>query len=1091
MSNLSISLLGSPRIEQDGSPITVDTRKAIALVAFLAVTNRAHERDRLARLLWGSDLPRARAALRRTLSVLKKALAGNWLYLENEVVGLRRESGFWLDVELFLARLAAYGAHQHPAGDVCPSCLPFLQEAVSLYRDSFLAGFLLGDAAGFGQWQMAEAAFFQRKQAKALEALSLYHAQTGEYDTAVTFAHRWLQLDPTHEPGHQWLMKLYAWQGQPAKAHHQYYDCVRLLKQSVGLPPQPETIALFHHIQNGRQPDKPVANHPHTRFTPPAPFFDTDRLFLSHNLPVQLTPLIGREVELGEIKARFHNPRCRLLTITGMGGAGKTRLALEFAWQQKESFRHGAYFIPLAAIDSTDYLITTLADAFQISLSGADAKKQLLHYLAEKEMLLVLDNFEHLLDEADLLLEILRQAPGVKFLVTSRTCLNFQVEWLYEVGGLTYAHEDDATTNHYGAVALFLYHANRIQPRFTQTAEEMTAVHHICQLLGGIPLGLELAAALLRQFSGAEIAAGITQNLDFLKTTMRDVPLEHRSLRAVFAHSWRLLTPAEQNLLQQLAIFHGDFSREAAHAVTHAEPALLLTLVNKSLLQEKANGCYEMHSLIQQYAREKLQADEPAATRLSRRHGQYFLTFLQHQTDDLKTAVQGHALAAIRKEIDNVHVAWHWAVNQKEEAELDPALDGLCLFYDFSSWYYEGKKVFETAADKLSAKTPGSIIETRLRARQALFMHRLSLYEQAKTLLLDCLSVFRQQPLLLDTLFCLIQLGTVAFFLGEYDEAKAYLHESLAIGQKTEEPWYLAYCYNSLGNLYRVLGSYEAAYQCFEQALHLRRECGDKRGIAVTLNNLGSVAETVGDYEEARRLLKESLLLKEESGDRKGVAVSMLNLGRVLSLSGRATEGQKLLANSFVIFKEVGELAGAALAITNQGNIAYAANQLTEAGHYYAESLKISQTINDRRGIVFSLNDLGKVALAQHNCTDSQAYFCQALSLAAEMKSTPQMLEALAGLADLLQRCGESAKAMDVLRCVLHHQALDRETREYAGALKVELESQRATAVSSSVWQSQPDHDLFAEAQNILHWLAGRELSATTLLKGDSQIVHR
>ncbi len=1072
MPNLSISLLGVPRIEQDGTPIAVDTRKAIALIAFLAVTNRTHKRDRLARLLWDGDLPHARAALRRTLSVLRKALVGDWLYSEKDLIGLQSQAGLWLDVEVFLERLAIYEAHQHQDGAICRHCLPLLQEAVSLYRDSFLAGFLLGDGADFSQWQLTEAAFLQRKQASALQALLFYHAQTGAYDTAVTFAHRWLQLDPTHEPAHQWLMKLYAWQGETAKAAHQYHECVRLLAQTVGLQPQPETTTLFNQIQSGHPPQKPALVHDKP---PPAPlpFAEREHFHAPHHVPRQLTPLIGRVVELREIQTRFDHPRCRLLTLTGIGGAGKTRLAIEFAGKQTASFKHGVYYVPLAAINSADYLVSAIADAVQFSLSGPDAKKQLLRFLHDKEMLLVLDNFEHLLDAADLLVEILEQAPAVKLLVTSRICLNYRVEWLYEVGGLTCAPDDAVTAVPHGAMELFLYHAHRLNPHFAPSAAESASILHICHLLDGIPLGVELAAALLRQFSGVQIAAGIAQNLDFLQTTMRDVPPQHRSLRAVFESSWQFLTPAEQELLQQLAVFQGSFSQEAVFAITAAAPTLLTDLVDKSLLQERADGRYQMHDLIQQYAREKLQTYPLQAATTSERHGRYFLAFLQRHSDELKTAVQAQALATMRQDIDNVHTAWHWAVSQQEGTELAHVIDGLCLLYDFFNWFHEGRKVFAEAADSLSsAATPGIIAS--LRARQAFFLHRLSLFPEAKALLLECLSLSRQQQQLPEIMFCLTQLGTVAFFLGEYDEAKTYLDESLAFGHKMEEPWHLAYCYNSLGNVYRVLGDYQAAHQSFSQALQLRRECGDKRGIAVTLNNLGSTAETVGDYEEARRLLQESFTLKKALGDRKGAGLSMLNLGRVLALLGHNAEAQKLLSDSFTIFQEVGESAGAALAMTNQGNIAYALGQLAEARDFYCESLKISQAITDRRGIVFSLNDLGKVALAQNNYPEAQTYFCRALTIAAEMKSTPQMLEALTGIADLIHIEGNSETALDLLLLILDHRALDRETREYAVALQKNVERQLGNSLIPAAGQNRPERDLFTVAQLVPELFANR-----------------
>ena len=332
MSNLRLFLLGQPRFERDGQPLTFDTRKNVALVAYLALTGGRYSRETLITLLWPELEPRrARAVLRRNLSVLGKALGGEWLVVDGDEIGTDPGADFWLDVDRFRPLLSTCEMHGHSDAQVCPQCLDALAQAVELYRGDLMESTGLRDSAAFDEWQFFQTESLREAFAAALEKLVHGHSARGEFEPAIRYARRWLALDPLHEPAHRHLMQLYARSGQHAAALRQYQECVSLLDQELSAAPDQETTDLYVRIKA------------------------SPTLIPRHNLPSQSTPFIGREPLLNEIKARIAASDCRLLTLFGPGGSGKTRLAVEAARQtvadaQLSPFPDGVFFVPLAPL---------------------------------------------------------------------------------------------------------------------------------------------------------------------------------------------------------------------------------------------------------------------------------------------------------------------------------------------------------------------------------------------------------------------------------------------------------------------------------------------------------------------------------------------------------------------------------------------------------------------------------------------------------------------------------------------------------------------------------------------------------------------
>ncbi|HEU5098957.1 MAG TPA: helix-turn-helix domain-containing protein, partial [Roseiflexaceae bacterium] len=462
-------------------------------------------------------------------------------------------------------------------------------------------------------------------------------------------------------------------------------------------------------------------------FTPPPAVAAPQRSRVS--LPTPSTALVGRAAELAELARLLSDPDCRLVTVSGPGGMGKTRLAIEATARQSAAFQDGVAFVALAPLAGPDVIAPAIADALGFNFYGpTNPGAQLIDFLREKALLLLLDNFEHLLDGAPFLVELLQRAPRIKLIVTSRERLNLQGEWVMELQGLPLPRSLDgakggdqlAGFDDSAAVALFLQTARRSFAGFTLAPADRAAIARICRLVEGMPLGIELAAAWVRVLPLNEIADEIARTLDFLAASARDVPARHRSLRAVFEHSWNLLTDDERIVMRRLSVFRGGFSRAAAESVCAElrfeneelkapaqRPALnsqfsilnlLSSLVDKSLLRRSGAGRYDMHELVRQYAATHLEvsAVEYSATR--DRHAAFYLDLMDRRENDLKRARQKAVLDETAVEIDNLRLAWDWAATHARLADLRRAVRSVSWFYELRSWFQEGETMLARAA---------------------------------------------------------------------------------------------------------------------------------------------------------------------------------------------------------------------------------------------------------------------------------------------------------------------------------------------------------------------------------------------------------
>lgn len=659
---LQLKFLGTPQIIQNDALVTgFITRKVQALFIYLAVTGRPHSRETLAGLFW-PNMPDsdAKTNLRKALSNMRQLLP-DYVIINRQDVSVNPHS----DIALDTISLVQAGSILEN-GKLAKGSIPKLTTAAEIYQGEFLEGFFLEGCLAFEEWMIGWRERLREMAIQGLRVLAEYHVQTRQHNQAITFLQRLLLLDPWREEAHRQLMMVYARSGQRSAALAQYQKCSHLLEQELGVSPLPETTLLHERI---------LQLHTSQRLQRPA----------------QPSPFIGRHKEIEKITQLTSDPNCRLLTIIGPGGIGKTCLALEAAGRQDTYFLDGISFVALTAVSDRPGLIQALAASLHLTFHDqGQPEEQLVNHLQHREYLLILDNFEHLLPHASFVDAILSRAPQVKVWITSRVRSTLPWEWLYEVRGLPYPADEAHPVESYDAIQLFIHSAQRLQPQFELTERDIPSLIRLCQMLEGLPLGLTLAAGWRDVLSCAEICQEIEQSLEFLASSHAHLPERHRSLHAVLQHSWDMLTPAEQHVYLQLAIFKGGFDGRAAQEVAGVAAMTIASFVNKSLLRRN-NGRYDLHELWRQFLRDHLNNNPDLLAQVQKKHAHYYLLLLK----------EGSESEYLVENFENIWAGWRWIAKQGDHQTLEIYVDHLTAFLEKQHRYQEMVILFEEAFNEI------------------------------------------------------------------------------------------------------------------------------------------------------------------------------------------------------------------------------------------------------------------------------------------------------------------------------------------------------------------------------------------------------
>lgn len=955
--------------QADGAPVTFATEKTRALLCYLTLeANRPLRRDALATLFWpdygGDD---ARRNLRQTLYRLNQALdaaapgfADQVLEVGRDAVTLHTGEGLRVDVHRFAALLDEVQRHAHPALHRCSDCLERLEAALALYRGELLPGLVMDDSAEFEQWLLLHRESLHRQAVRALGDLVDAYLLRGDSAAAIRCAERLFAIEAWNEDAHQRLMRIYLQQGRRGEAIAHFERYRRVIAEELGAPPSAEMETLLRAVRQSdattTPPTAPAAPEPtlRTTFRPLHPTL--------YNFPAQLTPFVGRQTDLERILDHLIDPSCRLLTILGMGGAGKTRLAMraaqELASRPMLATQHapdGIYFVFLAEATSIDLAVTALASALQLTFDSQHSRaQQLCQALARTQLLIVLDNVEQLLSTetassfVDLLTTLLTAAPGVKLLATSREPIQMRGEWRLPLDGLAYPTDDIAeNAARYPAVKLFVQAARHIQPAFSLDPATTSAAARICRLVQGAPLALEIAASWLRLMPCDAIADEIERNLDFLETPLRDLPERHRSMRAVFVYSWRLLTPTEQAALARLAILVGGFDLDAARAVADVTPLLLANLVDKSLIQRGGEGRYMLHELVRQFAAEQLaQWRTPGFEQETRQaHSAHYLKLAALSADAEDAFLPLAQRDVIERNLDNLRSAWDFAAAHAQIDLLTDAVHGLARFYQVRGLFDEGVERFRRTAAQIEVRqsSPSPDVQrllTRLRLAQGRLLLEQVAYAPALAILqqAQATAVTLGDPLLTAKIGA--EVGVAHWRLNQLDAGRRALEESLSLAEQLGASQLKAYVLHHLGNLTYTAGDRELAQRYLRAAKELYAAGGNLHRLAGVLNDLAVQLET-GDDVAAERLLEQSVESYRAVGDEPGALIPLSNLGYGAALNGNLMRARQLLQRGLDDALRINHRSMAAHIAINLGHVLALAGEIVAARTCYGNVLGV------------------------------------------------------------------------------------------------------------------------------------------------------
>lgn len=714
------------------------------------------------------------------------------------------------------------------------------------------------------------------------------------------------------------------------------------------------------------------------------------------NLPRALPPFIGREPELLALGQLLCDPQCWLLTIVGPGGIGKTRLAIEAAHRYQDFFPDGAWFVSLAALGSPALLVPAIADALNFKIQDpVNPQAQLLHFLQEKRALLILDNAEHLLDGVSLLIEVLNACPQVKLLVTSRERVNRLSEWVFEIQGLPLPPSEWAEQfESYSSVALFLQSARRVQADFVLREEEKRWVLKICQIMEGMPLGIELSAAWVGLLPCEEIAKEIERNIDFLTVSMRDLPERHRSLRATLDYSWTLLNAEEKQILSRLSVFQGSFRREAAEEICGADLAILSSFRNKMLLYRRDSDFYSLHELIRQYAELKLREDTGEEEQVKGRHSAYYVRCLSEWEKALKSSRQIDTMDEMAHVIDNLSRGWQWMFTNCRFRSgnngpfcadlLHNSLFSLSLFYEMRGRSWEAITLLTESIDSLKnvqdefEKTEdfSRFLSVLGHITAYLGLHHAYIlqYEKACACLEEAIRLLGNSQSWIEQAQAKVMLGWIYHKFGKYQRAAALHEQGREVFRESGEDWWYLLSTIHLARAYLAVRKLQEAEALCQEGFRLV-EPGDVRLGLMLRNEYAFVRYLLNDNTQAEQLMRANLQLSGRYIYNRINADILIDLSKVMLATNRVDMAENFLQESIKLLCEFGESDDLAYGLLYLGKCYLIRSNTEAARRTFHQVIKIGKTLGIFHLVYWGLVNIARICLIEDQIEKAQKIF--------------------------------------------------------------------------------------------------------------------
>jgi predicted ATPase/DNA-binding SARP family transcriptional activator len=910
MSQLKLSLLGPPRVEWDGHEVVLSLRRGLALLAYLSLTDRLHRREELCALLWPDvDEREARSRLRHTLHRTSELVGHSLFDAEGDAVGLANDIDVWLDTWQLERALPDGRIRQEQIGE--------LRDVAASYRGDLLSGFTIPDSSTWDDWQFLEREHFRQLAGQLFRALAEEELATGEWETGISHARQWLSLDHMHEPAHRLLMQLYAASGQHAAALRQYEQCVRTLQSELGVEPESETEALHQSIRARRFT---VETRRSNTNVPPAvervsPTAISAELAPSrpacggtHNVPTGLARYIGRESERESIMALLG--RTALLTLTGPGGVGKTRFAIELASKVAEEVRREVRFVELSSLSDPARVPATVAAALGVADAAAwPTVDTLIRALQGRDPLIVLDNCEHVLDTCSALVDaVLHACDGVTVLATSREPLGLSWEAVWPMVPLAIPAEGGGEVNAIAdveSVQLFVDRARMLRPSFTLSDANAADVAEICRRLDGIPLAIELAAVRLRVLSPRQILERLDDRFRLLTGGSRSVPARQQTLEATIEWSHHLLTDAEQILFRQLAVFAGGWTLEAAEEVcalgTSAELSvldLMASLVDKSLVMVDVRNeapRYGFLETIRAFAVNRLRSSTDEA--LTRdRHQAWCFGLLREASYPLWGPDQVIWMTRLDQELDNIRAALDWC--EHSPSSVSEALEQ-CSFSLYRYWDVRGmasearSRLHSLLALAARNASPGGVAQSEAFLAHFYLMGGASQKAHDRALTAVALARDADDPW---ALIHTILVSTIIHgLLHNFDLVPGLCREGLDLARVIGHPFGTAPWNYWMGEVACMEGRLDEGERLLQECHDVVATIGDTRELSTVIFVQGHAALLRGDLSRAERLIQETLRERYASRDAQVVPHCLDALGWVASARGQPERAARLL----------------------------------------------------------------------------------------------------------------------------------------------------------------------------------------------------
>jgi len=847
----SVQVLGGLSImNSEGELIEISSRKAEAIVVYILFSDKASvEREEIATLLWGEmSETRALTNLRVTLAAIKKQCR-DLLIISRRRISLNPDIVIESDRSKLEATIDTSLANGLDKKELSLEQARAVSEKMTLYRGDFLQGFFIRKAIAFEDWAAYEREYLRRRIIDVSQMLIPAYRRNNLLHEAIQSANQLVHIDSFNDAAYQWLIELYALNGQREKSLETYRDYKQLLAEEIGVEPTEEVAALAAAVRDGSLAPE----------TPAVKVVEKSALPVPNNIPMELSPFFGRRTELAQLRDYLHNPHMRLVTMIGQGGTGKTRLAIEAAHQNIRLFPDGVWFIKLESVVSADLMLPEIYKVLGITYPQRErAQDELVAYLNGHHILMVLDNFEHLLDASAVISDVIQRTENSKVIVTSREMTGLPEETNMFLDGLAGRQGDDdpeniTIKNLSVAGKMFLERTRRIKPGFEPKEKDVVLIEEICDQVARLPLGIELAAAGLKTRTLQALHDHISEDIMLLKSDQPELPERQRSLLSVFNTFWEQLAEDEQLLISRLSTFCGVVTRDAARQVAGVSVFFLSSLVSRGFLKRVGAYGYRAHSMHRQFVRKKLKENPREFMEVSEKHRDYYFNMLQRIVRSLRDSPQKGMLDELEEEMCNIRSALHFTIDKGEKQKGLAFCELLMPFWKIRGYYQEGYHWLDQVFALEGETNP--------------VMESSALCAAAK----------------------------LVSVLGDHETAESYSRKSLRIATDTGDQHGIARALNSLGASLAERGEAEKAEEIYNESLEIYRNLRVQQAIAGTLVNLANMEIKSGDNATASGMLGEAEKSFNLVGDSVGVTHVLLAQARIALVEKQTKKSLKIL----------------------------------------------------------------------------------------------------------------------------------------------------------------------------------------------------